>query len=101
MSILVVTEQTAGEIHKMSWEAIAAGQELAAALDEELTVAVVGAGLDAIAARVAQKAAAEIVALDHELLEPYTPDAFAAALGQDCLDAGTLPAGEPQAGWVF
>ncbi len=82
MSIVVVTEQTAGDIHKMSWEAIAAGQELAASLNESLTLAVIGSGVDPIAAQIAQKKAAEVVVLDHPSLEPYTPDAFTAALAQ-------------------
>ncbi len=82
MSILVVTEQTAGEIHKMSWEAVAAGQQLAGELGDSLSLAVVGSGDAAVAEQFAAKKAAEVVVLDHELLEPYTPDAFSAALVQ-------------------
>ena len=82
MSVLVVAEQTVGEIHKMSWEAIAAGQELAAGLSQPLRIAVVGSGLDSVAAQVAAKKAEEVVVLDHSLLEPYTPDAFCSALRQ-------------------
>ena len=42
MSILVVLEQQGGQWHRMSWETLAAGQQLGAALGEPVEAAVVG-----------------------------------------------------------
>ena len=40
MSILVVLEQQAGQWHRMSWETLAAGQQLGAALGQPVEAAV-------------------------------------------------------------
>ncbi len=82
MSVLVVTEQTAGEWHKMSWEAVAAGQQVAADLGVEAKAVVIGAGVGALAEELAGAKLAEALAIDHELLAEYTPDGFALALRQ-------------------
>jgi electron transfer flavoprotein alpha subunit len=80
MSILVVMEQQAGQIHKMSWETLAAGQQLAAALGQEVEAAVVGKGSSALAAEAAQKKASKIWVVEHGALENYTADGYTAAL---------------------
>lgn len=80
MSVLVVLEQQGGQWHRMSWETLAAGQQLAAALGQPVEAALVGKGIGALAAEAATKKLAKVWAVEHDLLEAYTPDGFAAAL---------------------
>src|ERR1035438_2339267 len=81
-TILVVAEQREGKLNRVSWETITAAQSIAAATGWTLEAAVVGAGPTAIAAEVAAKKLAKVYAVESPKLEPYTPDAFAAALKQ-------------------
>jgi electron transfer flavoprotein alpha subunit len=81
-SILVVVEQREGKLNRVSWETITAGQAIAAATGWSLEAAVVGANASSIAAEVAGKKLAKVYAVESPKLEPYTPDAFAAALKQ-------------------
>ena len=55
MSILVVMEQRAGEWNRMSFETLAAAQQLAGELDTTASAAVLGQGVDALAAELAGK----------------------------------------------
>jgi len=87
MSVLVVSEQQAGKWHKMSWEALAAGQQIAETLGEDIFVAVLGsngAGLaiDSLAQELAGNQVSRVLAVQHELLGDYTPDGYASALRQ-------------------
>jgi electron transfer flavoprotein alpha subunit len=81
--ILVVAEQRGGVLNRATWEAIAAAQQVA---DGEsgapVVVAVPGRGVAAIAAELATARVQEVVLVDHEALESYTPDAYVAALQQ-------------------
>ena len=79
-TILVVVEQREGKLNRVSWETITAGQAVAAAAGWTLEAAVVGSGTASIAAEVAAKKVAKVYAIESAKLEPYTPDAFAAAL---------------------
>ena len=81
-TILVVVEQREGKLNRVSWETIAAGQAIAAATGWGLEAAVVGAGVSSIATEVAAKKLAKVYDVESPKLEPYTPDAFAAALKQ-------------------
>ena len=80
--ILVIVEQREGKLNRVSWETIAAGQAIAAETGWPLEAAVVGSNVGAFAAEVAAKEVAKVYAIDNPKLEPYTPDAFAAALKQ-------------------
>ncbi len=82
MSALVVTEQQDGQWHRMSMEAIAAGQEAARALECPLQVAVVGSNVTELANEVAAKRVSEVVLLDDPGLREYTADGFSQALRQ-------------------
>ena len=82
MSILIVTEQQGGQAHPMSWEALAAGRQIADELQTDVVAALVGSGLDTPASEVAAKKVERVVTLDHDLLAKYTPDAFAEAVRQ-------------------
>src|SRR6202167_1545312 len=81
-TILVVVEQREGKLNRVSWETITAGQAIAAATGWTLEAAVVGGSASAFAAEVAAKKVAKVYAVESPKLEPYTPDAFAAALKQ-------------------
>lgn len=80
MSVLVFMEQRGGAWNRMSWETLAAGQELAAALQVPVMAVVIGA--PALAPELAGKRAQTVYSVDHALLNQYTPDAFTAALEQ-------------------
>jgi len=81
-NILVVAEQREGKLNRVSWETLAAGQALAAETGWELQAAVAGAGVSALANELAAKKVAKVYAVESPRLEPYTPEAFAAALKQ-------------------
>ncbi|MGA7589147.1 MAG: electron transfer flavoprotein subunit alpha/FixB family protein, partial [Candidatus Sulfotelmatobacter sp.] len=81
-TILVVVEQREGKLNRVSWETIAAGQSIAAATGWTLEAAVAGASASAIAAEVAAKKVGKVYAVESAKLDPYTPDAFSAALKQ-------------------
>ena len=81
-TILVVVEQREGKLNRVSWETITAGQAIAAATGWALEAAVLGGSAAPIAAEVAAKKVAKVYAVESAKIEPYTPDAFAAALKQ-------------------
>lgn len=80
--ILVVVEQREGKLNRVSWETMAAGQAISAATGWALEAAVAGSGVSSIVTEVAAKKVARVYAIESPKLEPYTPDAFAAALKQ-------------------
>jgi electron transfer flavoprotein alpha subunit len=80
MSVLVVLEQQGAQWNRMSWETLAAGQQLAAALGQPVEAAVVGQGIGALAGEAAAKKLAKVWAVEHRLLDAYTPDGYAIAL---------------------
>jgi electron transfer flavoprotein alpha subunit len=82
MSVLVVLEQQGGVWHRMSWETLAAGQQLSAVLGVPAEAAVAGRGVGALAAEAASKKLARVWAVEHELLDAYTADAYTAAIEQ-------------------
>ena len=81
-TILVVVEQREGKLNRVSWETLTAGQALAAETGWTLEAAVVGSGVASFANEVASKKVAKVYAIASPKLEPYTPDAFVAALKQ-------------------
>jgi electron transfer flavoprotein alpha subunit len=81
-TILVIVEQREGKLNRVSWETLTAGQAVAAETGWPLEAAVVGGSVAALAGEVAGKKVAKVYAIENPKLEPYTPDAFAAALKQ-------------------
>jgi electron transfer flavoprotein alpha subunit len=73
---LVIAEQRDGKLNRATWEAIAAAQQAGG----PITIAVPGAGVDAVAAELAAADAAEIIVLDDPALAAYTADGFVLAL---------------------
>jgi electron transfer flavoprotein alpha subunit len=79
--ILVIAEQKDGRLNRASWEAIAAAQQLSAGT-VPVTVAVLGANVDAAAAELSAAAVSAVWTVVHPHLASYTPDAFVAALAE-------------------
>ena len=79
--ILVVAEQRDGQVNRASWEAIVAGQRLAASVGAApVKVAVLGSGIGAAAAELSAASVAEVLAVEHAALEHYTADGYVGAL---------------------
>jgi electron transfer flavoprotein alpha subunit len=82
MSILVVMEQRAGSWNRMSFETLAAAQQLARELNTTASAAVLGQSTDGLTGELAQQQLEKIYAVEHDLLKDYTPDAYTLALRQ-------------------
>ena len=82
MSILVVAEQRGGTWNRMSWETVTAAQRIGKELGQPVEAAVVGKSVGGLAAELAAKQFATVHAVEHDLLEQYTPDAYTLALRQ-------------------
>ena len=82
MKILVVMEQRQGKWNNTSFETLVAAQQIAAATSGTITAAVAGNGVTALAEELATKNVAEVLAVENELLENYTPDGYCIALKQ-------------------
>ncbi len=76
MKILAVLEHQAGRMHRMSWECLAAAQQLGS----EIEAAICGQGIAALAQEIASKKAARVYLVEHPLLENYTADGYTTAL---------------------
>ena len=82
MKILVVMEQRQGKWNNTSFETLVAAQPIAVAASGTITAVVLGKGVAALADEVAKKNTAEVLLVEHDLLENYTPDAYCVALKQ-------------------
>jgi electron transfer flavoprotein alpha subunit len=86
MSILVVMEQRGAEggpaWNRMSWETLAAAQQLGRELNLAVHAAVAGQDIGPLAADLTGRKLDRVYAVEHELLRNYTPDGYAAALRQ-------------------
>lgn len=88
MKILVVTEQRQGKWNNTSFETLAAAQQIASAASGSISAVVLGKGVANRADDVAAKNVAEVLLVEHDLLENYTPDAYCVALKQVIETAG-------------
>jgi len=86
--VLVVTEQRQGAWNKMSFEALAAGQQLAAMLGVPCSAAVLGAGISPLTTELATKKLAQVFSVQHDLLAEYTSDGYVIALEQAIKQSG-------------
>lgn len=86
-SVLVVMEQRGGEWNRMSFETLAAGQQIAQELGGTASAAVLGQGIAGLAGELASKQLDKVWAVEHELLKDYTPDGYTAALRQTIAQA--------------
>jgi electron transfer flavoprotein alpha subunit len=81
-TILAVMEQRAGAWNPMSFETLAAAQQLAGELAGTAAAVVLGSGIEALAGKLSSKQLAAVYAVQHDLLASYTPDAYTLALEQ-------------------
>src|ERR1041385_3693917 len=91
MKILVITEQRQGKWNNTSFETLAAAQQIASALSGTVSAVVIGKGLDSLANDLAAKNVTEVLQVEHDLLESYTPDGFCVALKRVIESAHTRP----------
>ena len=82
MNILLITEQREGQWNKISFETLAAAQQIVAETKSRLAAAVVGKGVAPLAAELAASKLDEVLLVEHDLLGDYTPDGYTIALQQ-------------------
>src|SRR5579863_7892071 len=82
MKILVVTEQRQNKWNNTSFETLAAVQHIAKETSSTVSALVIGKGVAALADELAAKNVAEVLLVENDLLENYTPDGFCIALKQ-------------------
>jgi electron transfer flavoprotein alpha subunit len=78
--VWVVAQHRDGKLHRMTWEAIAAGQRLAEALGGKASGVVLGSGVEGLASEIAACDLAQVLVADAPVLASYTPGAYATAL---------------------
>ena len=82
MKILLITEQREGKWNKTSLETLAAAQQIAKHTNGALSGAVIGKGIAPLAEELAGFQLDDVLLVEHDLLEKYTPDGFSLALRQ-------------------
>ena len=80
--VYIILEDRNGRMGRISFEAIAAANLLAAQFGSKPTAIVIGAQTEALANEAATKRVAKVVRIEHALLSPYTADGYTAALQQ-------------------
>jgi electron transfer flavoprotein alpha subunit len=73
---MVIAEQRDGALNRATWEAMAAAQQIGG----PVRVAVLGKGLDAVAAELAGAGCERVIVVEDEALEGYTADGYVMAL---------------------
>jgi len=79
-NVWIVLQQRDGRLARQSWEAVAAGQKLAAAVGGSAEAVLLGSGVGELAQEVAAADLAAVHVADHANLESYTPGAYVGAL---------------------
>ena len=74
MNILVITEQRQGKWNNASFETLAAAQQIAKGTSSAVSALVIGKGIGAFADELAAKNVAEVLKVEHDLLDAYTAD---------------------------
>src|SRR5271167_3708140 len=82
MKILLITEQRDAKWNKVSFETLAAAQQIAGQAKATLSGAVIGKGVAALADELAGYQLDEVLLIEHDLLAQYTPDAYSITLRQ-------------------
>src|SRR5664279_3240209 len=82
MKILVITEQRQGKFNSTSFETMVAAQQIAATNSGSVSALVIGKGIAALADELAAKNIAEVLLVEHDFLDAYTPDGYCVALKQ-------------------
>ncbi len=79
MNVFVLAEHRQGKLRDTTWEAIAAGRDLAEKLGSELTCLLLGSGVDAMADELA-KECAKVLTVDDPKLESFNSEPYIKAL---------------------
>jgi electron transfer flavoprotein alpha subunit len=82
MKILVVTEQRQGKWNNTSFETLVAARQIADTAAGTVSTVVIGKGVAGLADELAGKNVAEVLLIENDLLENYTPDGYSIALKQ-------------------
>jgi electron transfer flavoprotein alpha subunit len=82
MKTLLISEQREGQWNKLTFEALAAAQQIAQETQGAISGVVIGKGVTALAEELAGYQLEEVLVVEHDLLEKYTPDGFSMALRQ-------------------
>jgi electron transfer flavoprotein alpha subunit len=82
MKILFIAEQREDKWNKAGFETLAAAQQIAQQAKASLSAVVIGKGVAALANELAGSQLEEVLLIEHDLLEKYTPDGFTFALKQ-------------------
>lgn len=82
MKILLIAEQREGKWNNVSFETLVAAQQIEQQTSGSVSGVVIGKGVAALAAELSAFQMAEVLLVEHDLLEKYTPDAFTIALRQ-------------------
>ena len=82
MKILLITEQREGKWNKVSFETLAAAQDIAKQTGGTLAAVAIGKGVAPLADELAATQLDEVLLVEHDLLAQYTPDGFSIALRQ-------------------
>ena len=82
MKILLITEQRERKWNKVSFETLAAAQQIAGETKGSLSGVVVGKGVAPLAEELSGFQLDEVLLAEHDLLENYTPDGYTIALRQ-------------------
>src|SRR6266700_8128054 len=82
MKILVITELRQGKWNNASFETLAAAQQIAKDTSSQVSALVIGKRVSALANELASKSVAEVLSIEHDLLEAYTADGYCVALKQ-------------------
>jgi electron transfer flavoprotein alpha subunit len=82
MKILLITEHRQGKWNNASFETLAAAQQIAKDTSGTVSAVVIGKGVGGLADELAGKNVAEVLLVEHDLLDAYTPDGYCVALKQ-------------------
>jgi len=82
MKILVIAEHRQGKWNNTSFETLAAAQQIAKDTSSTVSGLVIGKSVAGLADELAAKNVAEVLLVQNDLLEAYTPDGYCVALSQ-------------------
>ena len=80
--VWAIAEQRDGEIRKITYEIVSEGRRLADALDQEVTVILLGSNIKEKAAELGRYGADKVLVADDSRLEPYTTDAYVSVISE-------------------
>ncbi len=83
MKILLITEQRGGKWNNVSFETLAAAQQIAQQTKGSISGVVIGKGVAALAEELAGYQIDDVILVEHDLLAEYTPDGYCIALRQE------------------